>query len=137
MAAAEFALCAPQDKNSISVEGIDATWQEFVDARGNYHFDRVLLALDSAEGRMAVQSSLPRWVTNGWTQAENLGVTRHPNFETNACVTCLYMPAGIVKSHEQLVGEALRAQTDEERLEIKRLLHLGTPVGETFVRRIA
>lgn len=137
LAAEEFVSVTPIGSRRISVEGISARWHEFVDERADYHFDRVLLALDSAEDRVAAQSSLPRWIANAWTQPENLGISRHPEFASGACVACLYMPAGAGKSHEQLVAEALRAETDQERSEVKRLLHLGTPVGEVFVRTIA
>src|SRR5205807_2711251 len=42
-------------------------WDAFVNAEG-FAWDRVLVALDSAHDRRLLQSSLPRWIANGWTQ---------------------------------------------------------------------
>jgi hypothetical protein len=121
----------------LSINEVASTWNTFVDWKCDYRFDRVLLALDSAEDRISIQASLPRWIANAWTQAENLGISRHSNFERDACVACLYIPRGQTKSHEQLVCEALRVDNDVDRTEIKTLLHTGRAVGEDFVRRTA
>jgi hypothetical protein len=128
---------APDVGEGLSVTTVGSTWNTFVDRNGDYRFDRVLLALDSAEDRIAAQASLPRWIANAWTQVDNLGVSRHFNFERYACVACLYIPVGQTKSREHLVCEALRVDNDVDRMEVKTLLHLGRSVGEDFIRRTA
>ncbi|MDE1917264.1 MAG: E2 ligase fold family C protein [Sphingomonadales bacterium] len=111
-----------------------ATWQDFVADRGDWHFDRVAVALDSAGDRVAVQGSLPRWIANAWTQETDLGVSRHI-FGNGACLACLYMPAGRTKDAHVLVAEELGMPDAEQ--EVKVLLQTGTPVDEAFVQRVA
>lgn len=128
---------ASEYAHGVSVQPHALRWDEFMSERENFHLQRVLLALDSADDRIAVQSSLPRWVANAWTQPENLGVSRHPSFTREPCVACLYLPIQPRKSRDAIYAEALGMQQPDELMEIRRLLHSGTPVGETFLRRIA
>jgi hypothetical protein len=125
-------LCA--DLNISSQLG---AWGTYVAQRSGQKFDRVLVALDSAEDRVAVQSSLPRWLINAWTQPQNLGVSRHPEFGEEACLACLYLPVGQRKSRDVLVAESVGAIGPQELLEVRTLLHDGRPVGEAFVKRTA
>jgi hypothetical protein len=111
-------------------------WGPFISSRGNYAVGRMLLALDSAEDRIAAQASLPRWVANAWTQPENLGVSRHQFLGDQACVACLYFPVGARKSKDVLYAEALRIQEDG-LMEVRALLHSGAPVGSAFLKRAA
>jgi hypothetical protein len=111
-----------------------ATWQLFAAERGDWRFDRVAVALDSAGDRVAVQGSLPRWIANAWTQQTDLGVSRH-QFGNGACLACLYMPAGRTKDRHVLVAEELGMP--QAALEIRTLLQTGRPVDEAFVRRVA
>lgn len=124
-------------RETLAVIPIAQSWASFVSGRHSYEFDRVLLGLDSAEDRVAVQSSLPKWIANAWTQTDNLGISRHPNFISQPCVGCLYIPEGAEKSHAELVGDSLRAEMPDEQLEIRRLLHNQAPVGEEYVRRLS
>jgi len=110
-------------------------WESFV-AEHEEPIDRVLLALDSAESRIRVQSSLPRWIANGWTQPENIGVSRHRSFLDEPCVACLYMPAGQLKNLDQLVAEAIGFTSESELREVRLLLHTGRPVGRALLERI-
>jgi hypothetical protein len=114
-----------------------ATWQEVAASSGDYRFDRVLLALDSAADRIAVQGSLPRWIANAWTQPANLGISRHDFLGPGPCVACLYQSAGPQTNQDALVAEALRADGDEALMEIRALLHSGRPVGPAFIKRTA
>jgi hypothetical protein len=113
------------------------TWAAFLRSRGNYNLDRVLLALDSAEDRIAVQASLPRWIANAWTQPDNLGVSRHEFLENGPCVACLYHPTGTRKNKDQLYAESLGCATNDELMEVRVLLHNGKPVGRNFIERVA
>ena len=113
------------------------TWAEFISTRGSYVIPRALLALDSAEDRIAVQGSLPQWVANAWTQPANAGVSRHPRFDANPCIVCLYMPDGRTKGKDQLYAEAVGAQGPVELMQIRELLHSGRSVGAEFLQRTA
>jgi len=124
-------------RTDMSISAERSTWGQYVAQRAGHKIDRVLVALDTAEDRVAVQSSLPRWLINAWTQPENLGVSRHPEFGERACLACLYLPVGQRKSRDVLVAEAIGAIGPQELLEVRTFLHDGRPVGEAFVRRTA
>jgi hypothetical protein len=123
--------------NRIAVVPHALHWGPFVRARGRYTFDRVLLAVDSAEDRIAVQASLPRWIANAWTQPENVGVSRHDFLGDGPCVACLYMPSGRTKNRDTLYAEVLGTTDPEELLEVRKLLFYGCPVGRAFLERTA
>lgn len=125
-----------------AVRGLDVIslpfhWPEYMVRRGHYLVDRALLALDSAEARIAVQASLPRWIANSWTQPENLGISRHEFLGNAPCVACLYLPKAQRPNRDQLVAAAIRAEGQAEIMEVRRLLHTGVPMGEEFVSRVA
>jgi hypothetical protein len=111
-------------------------WDAYLATRDDYLLENVLLALDSAEDRIAAQSSLPQWIANAWTQPENLGISRHASFRDEACVACLYLPTQVRKSRDALYAEALGIQSQEEVMEVRRLLHSGAPVGVQFLKGI-
>jgi enoyl-CoA hydratase/carnithine racemase len=126
-----------EPRNRLAVTPHPSHWAEFVQRRGDYQFERVLLALDSAEDRIAVQASLPRWVVNAWTQPENLGVSRHEFIGSGPCVACLYLPRGSRRNLDEMVAEAIRAEGPEALMEIRAKLHSGEPIGAEFVRVVA
>ena len=95
----------------------------------------VMVALDSAEDRIAVQAALPQRVLNAWTQAGDLGVSRHDFLGDRACLACLYLPDGPSKNEDQLVAEAIGLP--DQLIHVRQLLHSGAPVGEAGIRRIA
>jgi len=110
-------------------------WGQYLRERDTWQFDRVAVALDSAEDRRAVQAALPRWIANAWTRAENLGVSRHSFDDDQACLTCLYFPERTSKSEAQLVAEQIGLPAEE--LEVRSLLALGTPLKRSFIEQIA
>ena len=115
-----YVLCARSDEGGIKVDIVgkkfggslralpyQGTWASFVGAKG-YQWERVLVALDSARDRRAVQGSLPRWIANAWTQLGDLGVSTHSFLGQDACLACLYLPTQISKSQDQIVAEGLK-----------------------------
>ena len=93
-----------------------------------YRVDKLLLALDSKQDRCAAQASLPRWVANAWTQPGDLGVSTH-DFLNGACVQCMYLPDGQIKSEDQIIAEVLGVK--EMLQQIRDLLYSnsGTPLS--------
>lgn len=108
-------------------------WGEFLRDNPETYLDKVAVALDTVSARIAVQASLPRHVLNAWTQPDNLGVSRHFDFDTQACLACLYLPSGEAKSLSFLVAENLCLPEPE----VRALLHSGYCVDAIFLRRIA
>ncbi|MES0002513.1 E2 ligase fold family C protein [Mesorhizobium sp. M0051] len=92
---------------ALEVEAHPMKWAEYVARRGDWVFDRVGVALDTAADRLAVQGALPRWIANAWTQEQDLGISRHGFDDGQACLCCMYMPTGKSKDEHQLVAEEL------------------------------
>lgn len=118
------------------VRGIPLTWAAFT-AEYGHDWERVLVAVDNAAARHAVQASLPEWVANAWTQPGDLGVSVHPWTTGGACVSCLYLPAGQLPDEDDLVADALGLSRDHHGLEIRTLLHSGAPPPTEFLARVA
>lgn len=100
----------------------------------NWRLERVGVALDTAEDRIALQASLPRWVANAWTQTGDLGISRH-DFLHGACLACLYWPQPTEKSRSLLIAEAVGIPEAER--EVRHLLATGAPLNMEITDRIA
>lgn len=84
-----------------------------------------LVALDSAEDRIAVQAGLPGDIYNAWTQPADVGWSRHEHFGEHPCLACLYWPVEAGPSrHEQI---ALAFRQDPHRC-LAYLVHSQIPV---------
>lgn len=109
---------AVEELPNIVGTGRQVPWAQFIVDSG-YSWNRVLVALDSAADRRAVQDTLPRWIANAWTQPGDFGVSVHP-WRQGACLNCLYLPKGEVPSEDEQV--ALAFGLPERRQDIRRLL---------------
>lgn len=109
-------------------------WGEFALGRGDWRFDRVAVALDTAGDRIGLQGSLPRWIANAWTRDIALGVSRHEFLSEGPCLACLYMPDGAVKPEDVRVAEEIGLP--EAVMEVRHLLATNAPVDAAFVARI-
>ncbi len=114
------------------------SWGEYLKERDNWHLDRVAVALDTPEDRRLVQTALPRWIVNAWTQPDDLGISRHGFANGQACLMCLYMPEGTVPDVDDQIVSSLNLPDDMETLQaVRRLLVTEEPIGMDWVRRIA
>lgn len=111
-------------------------WDEYLRERGDWNLERVALALDSAEDRIFAQASLPRRIFNSWTQADNLGVSRH-DFLTTACVACLYLPTTQRPDLDDLVADALKFQGEQELRLVREYLDTERPLDRAMLSKIA
>ena len=109
-------------------------WDSFVSTNG-YRWRRVLVALDSARDRRAVQASLPCWIANAWTQTGDLGVSSHSFLGQGACLSCLYLPTQQSKNEDQIIAEALRIP--QLQTPIRQLLGTGQGVDKKICDEIA
>lgn len=110
-------------------------WAEFVEVAG-YEWPHVLVALDSAADRRAVQASLPNWIANAWTQPGDLGLSVHNQFEgPGACLACLYLPSGRLLNEDEIVARALGVPGLVN--EIRTLLHTGKGVSRQLIESVA
>ena len=142
-----YVLCARSDEGGIKVDiagkefggALQAlphqgTWASFLGANG-YKWERVLVALDSAHDRRAVQGSLPRWIANAWTQVGDLGVSSHSFLGQDACLACLYLPTQESKSEDQIVAEGLKIP--QFRDHVRCLLATGQGTGKELCDAVA
>jgi hypothetical protein len=95
-------------QGTLKVRAHPQRWSDYVVGRRKRAFERVAVALDTAQDRIALQASLPKWIVNAWTQDVDLGISRHAFTADGACLACLYLPTGAVKNEDERVAEELR-----------------------------
>lgn len=110
-------------------------WAGFLNNRKNWNLPLVMLAVDSAEDRIAVQGSLPKYILNAWTQAEDLGISRHFDFCKDAGVCCLYPPRSGGQNKSELIAGALGLLHREN--EIRTLVYNNAPLDEGWIKSVA
>ena len=120
------------------------SWDDHV-RTSDWLFPRVLVALDSAEARIGVQASLPKWIVNAWTRDSSIGVSRHVSLENDggSCLACLYLPEGNAPSEDELVASALGFSTvplnslNPELMDIRQRLDRNVPCDRAFLETVA
>lgn len=124
-------------RKELHVTKFFGTWEDFVSSltEGDWSFERVVSALDSAKDRIELQAALPKWIVNGWTGDTDVGISHH-NFIKHACLACLYMPSGVVKSEDVLIMEVLKLPADMT-MNVRSRLDCGTPSERGFLEIIA
>lgn len=127
-------------RDALSGSGLDVRlvprrWAVAAAESEDWRFQRVAVALDTPEDRIALQASLPKRVINAWTQGGVAGVSRHSFNDDAACMACLYLPKGKVKNEDELVAEALGLLPHVR--EIRQMLDLGTALDRNFLERVA
>jgi hypothetical protein len=111
-----------------------AKWVDFVSNRGATP-RHVLVAVDSADDRRAVQAALPEFVANAWTQPGDLGISTHVFLGRGACLRCLYLPEGEVPGSDMVMADALRIP--EESMRVRELLYRGAGAPKDLLDLIA
>jgi len=122
----------------LSVTPHKATWEDYVAARGDWRFERVAVAVDNAATRIHVQAALPKSVFNSWTQAGEVGLSRHTFLGDAACLACLYLPKGKTPNFDEIVLKALRLPEDDCHLrEVRVRLDTGQTSERAFLDRVS
>ena len=142
-----YVLCERSDEGGVKVDVVgkecggalqvlphQETWAAFLQTNG-YKWERVLVALDSAHDRRAVQGSLPRWIANAWTQLGDLGVSTHSFSGQDACLACLYLPTQKSKNEDQIVAEGLKIPQMQDK--VRFLLGSGRPTDKEICDAVA
>jgi molybdopterin/thiamine biosynthesis adenylyltransferase len=132
-------------RESSAATGLDVTpfagtWAAFVDSQRPFKAGLVAAALDTAAARCAVQASLPKATLNAWTQAGDLGVSRHEFLGGQACLACLYLPHRVEKNEDQIIAEALKLDAtpaSASLMEVRNALYFDQPVDEAWLLKIA
>lgn len=108
-------------------------WAEFLESRPDCLL--VAVSVDTAQTRVEIQSSLPKHILNAWTQAGDLGVSRHRFLGDQACLACLYIPPRASPSEDLLVQLAIRFSGD--LMAVRNMLYSDAPLDMTWIERIA
>jgi molybdopterin/thiamine biosynthesis adenylyltransferase len=119
----------------LSVHAHPQTWAAYLTERNNWVLRRVAVAVDTANARQSVQAALPEWIVNAWTQAGDLGISRHQFLGDQACLACLYLSTGPTKNEDELVAASIGLPCDF--LLVRKMLVTNEPVGAAFLGKIA
>ncbi len=95
----------------------------------------VMVAVDSASVRRAIQASLPKTIVNAWTQPGDLGVSVHRFSGQGACLACLYLPVGRSLSEDAIYAQALRIP--DQIMRVRALLSDGAAVPRDLLELVA
>jgi hypothetical protein len=109
-------------------------WSDFLN-RGNWQLPRIAVAVDSIDERIKISGALAKEVLNSWTQADEVGISRHRRYGKEACLACLYYPTGAVPNEDELIKNAVGLP--EETMLIRDLLVTNKPVGRAFLERVS
>lgn len=130
----KISLCKKFNLNGI-MKPCKGKFAAFLSERNNWHLSTVLLAVDSVQDRIAIQAALPKYIINAWTQSADLGISRHFDFNIDACVGCLYPAKGGLPSKSQLIADSLGLPDKE--LDLREIIYNNAPLGEFWLRQIA
>ncbi|MDA8332584.1 MAG: E2 ligase fold family C protein [Candidatus Dormibacteraeota bacterium] len=119
--------------SQVQGEPYRGTWESFVDQHGS-SWHRVVVALDSAQGRRNVQASLPQWIGNGWTQPGDLGVSFHA-FGRGACLSCLYLSSEETDSEDVIVARALGVE--DQLMQVRTLLYHDAGIPDELLSLVS
>lgn len=133
-AASKVEMASAVLQDTVEVHAHSCSWADFLGRLG-FSWERVAVAVDSRRDRRMVQAALPRWIVNAWTQPGDLGVSVH-DWQSGACLACLYQPTGPTRSEDRLVGDAL-GLPQEFDLQIRQLLHTGFPAPPELLDEVA
>lgn len=103
-------------RNHLKIIPEKTEWGEFIHKKqnGNCISRLVAVAVDSKEHRIYIQSSLPKKIINAYTDESRFGITRHPDFNSNVCLSCLYIPTIQQKSKLEIIVEELKMKGQED-----------------------
>jgi len=110
-------------------------WQDYVASNG-CDWDRVLVAVDSIQERRDLQSSLPRWIANAWTQPDDLALSTH-RFDDGPCLGCVYLPEDQLPSDDEILARDLHIDYERFKFLLRDLLYRDAPPPTELLTAIA
>jgi hypothetical protein len=122
-------------KNDISLESFEGDWSKYLNNTNNWKNQLICVAVDSAKDRIAIQSSLPEYILNAYTENNLVGISRHFDFYNKACLACGLMPEQKTKNRSMEVSENLNIP-QQERL-IRDYLYQDKLVDKQLLQLVA
>lgn len=111
-------------KSSLDVVPLAVAWHAALADKSR----PTLVGLDSPEGRVGVQSSLPGPIYNAWTQPSDVGWSRHEQFGDEPCLACLYWPKHERPSQHEQIATAFRQHPLRVLAYLVHRLPIGLPL---------
>lgn len=111
-------------ESDIAVVPVEAEWHAGLVAAQQ----PTLVALDSPEDRIGVQSSLPGPIYNAWTQPADVGWSRHEHFGEEPCLACLYWPQDETPSRHEQIAAVFRQHPLRVLAYLVHRLPIGLPL---------
>jgi molybdopterin/thiamine biosynthesis adenylyltransferase len=124
-------------RSRLDVQKHAVAWADYVTTRNDWRLEHVAVALDTPRDRIAVQSSLPRYIVNSWTQPGDLGISRHGFVGHNACLACLYLPDKASRNEDEIIAEALGLAGESAVKDVRQRLATSTPTDRPFLAQVA
>lgn len=121
------------DFSNLIINPLQNKWQLEIGRFTQKDLELLVVALDSKEERLLIQSTLPKKIINAWTSQEDIGVSRHFNFKETVCLSCLYLPKKKVKSESEKIAESLNLPEPQ----IRQYIANSLPVDESFIFSVA
>lgn len=115
--------------SALTVQAVSEKWQNAASSLTQEQLTLVATAIDSEIERLQIQSILPKKILNAWTSPACIGVSRHLDFMNKVCLSCLYIPAGQVKSESQKIAESLGI----EEPVVRKYLANHLPIDPDFI----
>jgi len=111
---------------TLALETFSYDWVGYASQKSDWRFEKVVVAVDSAKDRIAIQSSLPKQIFNGYTANKVVGVSRHYDFPHKPCLACGYIPLAKKKDRSQEVADNLGLSNYEKH--VRGFLQYNRPV---------
>jgi hypothetical protein len=107
------------------------SWAGYMTFRNDWRVNCVAVGVDNKRDRIGIQSSLPRIIFNSFTESEVIGISRHLEFLSEACLGCGYIPTEKTKNFINEVADNLHIPEHAEL--IKDYLNRNQPADEPLL----
>lgn len=118
------------NQDELTVTPFNGSYREYLRFRGNWDIKVLAAAVDNQRDRILMQSTLPEICLNAYTEPNILGVSRHLDFEREACLACGYIPDEKTKNYTQQVADDCNIPAFHNL--VKDYINLNAAVGTVF-----
>ena len=118
-------------QEQLDVLAFKGNWTEYVNNQNHRKIECVGVCIDNDKDRIGIQSSLPHFIYNAFTEKDSIGVNRHLSFGIEPCLACSYIPLYKKKSYLTEVAENCNIPDKYEM--IKDYFNLGKSVDDIWL----
>lgn len=118
------------NQKKLKVETLRGKWNDYIKNRNNWDINCVAVSIDNEKDRIGIQSSLPNFIFNSFTEPESIGISRHKNFSIDPCLACSYIPSQRKKDFINEVADNCNIPYKSEM--VKDYYNLGKTVNDIW-----